>query len=256
MAEFWWEVNWYRRPTVGEDPFGLWLTARWKPGGPHKGTLGDLIRGHALEVITDCARCDGAVIATPQRDTSGVFASVERGRLVFTVKGREAVHRIFPVLPDTVNFVINVRQTPQASNVPGNIGTTQVVIVNCIPSPHHQCVVPQLIAKRQPDADSAAAENAPRRVYVPVIRFQNATLQKHVRVRVKTLYGKVWKVLSTGSLGGVTLNQAPLGPVLLEALCPRKNSEPTKISGTVFVMISPRVDSAAQLWSDPSVCLR
>jgi len=249
MPEFSWDVLWYGTSLVpGKDPMGLSLVVRWESGRPHKGTLSDLIRGHTVDVLIECMTCDGAAFVHPQRDGDSVFATVERGRLVFNVRGREAVHRIFPVLPDTVTFITG----------PTNVGSTQGVVVNCTPSLARQhprsCVVQP--PKQPPNADSAAAENAPRRVYVPVIRFQNATLQKHVRVRVKTLYGKVWKVLSTGSLGGVMLTQAPLGPVLLEALCPRQKSAPTKISGTVYVLIAPRADSAAQLWSDPSVCTR
>lgn len=258
MPEFFWKVGWNRASVVaGRDPLGLWLITRWEPGGPHKGTLGDLIRGYTLDPMIECTSCDGVAYTDPQRDTNAVFASVERGRLVFNVRGRAAVRRIFPVLPETVTFSRSIRQTsePQYSG-PSETTETQVVIVNCTPGANPQrrrsCIVPPVVVKRPPDADSAAAENAPRQVYVPVIRFANATLRKNVRVRIKKPDGSVWKVMSTGSLGGIRLSQPPLGPLLLEALCPDRRA----ISGTVFVQVSPRADTSVHLMTDPSVCPR
>ena len=260
MPEFFWEVGWNRAAVVaGKDPLGLWLITRWKPGGPHKGTLAQLIRGYTVDPMIDCTSCDGVVYVDSQRDTNTVFATVERSRLVFNVRGRAATHRIFPVLPQTVTFSRSIRQTSEPIyQGPSEKTETQVVIVNCVRGTNERrrsCVVPPPPpAKRPPDADSAAAENAPRRVHVSVIRFANATLAKHVRVRVKTMYGTVWKTLSTGSVGFVRLDQAPVGPLLLEALCPSNGSKRTTISGTAFLQIMPRQDTSVHLWSDPTVC--
>lgn len=259
MPEFAWQLDWDRPSIVpGKDPIGLWLITRWRSGGPHKGTLAELVRGYTLDPVIECTSCDGAVYTDPQRDTNTVFATVERGSLVFNIRGRQAMHRIFRVLPDTVTFSRSVMQTPHPQYGPGEISETQVVLVNCSPGKNPQrrrsCVVPAPVFKRRPDADSAAAENAPRQVYVPVIRFANATLRKHVRVRIKKPDGSVWKVLSTGSLGGVRLSQPPLGPLLLEALCPNRGSGQTAISGSVFIQVTPRADTSVHLMTDPTVC--
>jgi hypothetical protein len=260
--EYSWELGWDRAHYVdGRDPLGLWLVTRWKPGGPRKGTLADLIRGYTLDPMINCTTCDGAVYVDQRRDTNTVFASVERGRLVFNVRGREAVHRIFPALPETVTFSRSVRHIPQQEYGPVDSTEVQTVVVNCNLTGSGQsrrsCVVPPPVPpKAPPDADSAAAENAPRRVHVPVIRFANATLAKHVKVRVKKSFGTIWKVLSTGPNGFVRLDQAPVGPLLLEALCPSGGSKRTTISGTAFVQVVPRQDTSVQLWTDPTVCSR
>ena len=262
MPEFAWDIKWYGKPPFSfTDPVGLSMVSRWKVGGSHRGTLSDLIRGRTVDLLTSCAGCDAVELVHPQREADSVFASVERNRLVFNVRGREAVHRVFRKIPDTMFFIVTSRQTtPRSDSVLVQAESVQEVTVNCVPTATQRvpqsCLVQPVVAKRQPDADSAAAENAPRRVHVPVIRFENATLQKNVRVRLKTLYGKVWKILSTGSLGNVLITQPPIGPLLIEALCPRSSDGRTRISGTAFVMVEARQDTSVHMWSDPTVCPR
>jgi hypothetical protein len=260
MPEFSWMVTWYRVLVPGKDPMGLWLMTRWKVGGPRSGTLADLIRGYTLDPMIECLTCDGAVFRDPKRDTTTVFATIEGGRLVFNVRGREAIHRIFPVLSQTVTFSRSIRQTPHSYYGPGEITETQVVIVNCSSGGDRRrrrsCVVPPVVSKPPPDADSAAAENAPRQVYVPVIRFADAALLKHVNVRIKRTDGTIWRVISSGSLGAIRLSQPPIGPLLLQALCPPRGSKPRTISGSVFVQITPRTDTSVHLMADPTICPR
>jgi hypothetical protein len=259
-AEFMWEVSWpdqYIRD--GEDPLGLWLTTRWKPGGPHKGTLAQLVAGHTVDPMINCTTCDMAVYTDPERDSTKVFATVEGGRLVFNIRGREAVHRIFPSIPDTVTFSKTVRQTPLRDYGPGDTEESQTVLVNCRNTSaggrRRSCVVVPKVQMRLPDADSAAAENAPRQVYVVVLRFSDAELVRNIDVTIKKPSGKVWAVMSTGSLGAFSMRQPPLGPILLVARCPRGSLTRTFISGTLFLNVRPSFDSTVHLMTDQRPCL-
>jgi hypothetical protein len=56
---------------------------------------------------------------------------VENNRLVFVVRGAEAVRRIFPRTPTTVTFTQSVRHTPLAQYGPGEVSSSQQVLVNC-----------------------------------------------------------------------------------------------------------------------------
>lgn len=122
-AEYMWEIRWeIPDSSDGKRPFLLWLITRWKKGGPRSGSLAQLIAGVKLEPMIDCVTCDGAVYADPETDYKKVFASVEKnGDLVFTIRGADAVRRIFPTVPDSVAFSKTVRQTPLPQYGPGDV---------------------------------------------------------------------------------------------------------------------------------------
>jgi hypothetical protein len=256
-AEFMWEVRWpdqYIRD--GKDPLALWLTTRWKPGGPHKGNLAKLVAGRTVNPMINCTSCDMAVYLDPERDTTKVFATVEGGRLVFNVRGREAVRRIFSTIPDTVTFVRTVRQTPLPQYGPDDTENSQTVLVNCQSTlssgRRRTCIVAP--KKRAPDTDSAAAENTPREVYVDVLRFSDASLVRNIEVIIKTPDNKVWAVMSSGQVGGFWMRQPPLGPLLLLATCPHGTPTRSTVSGTLFLGITPHLDSTAHLMTDQTLC--
>jgi hypothetical protein len=255
-AEFMWEVRWPDRYIRdGEDPLSLWLSSRWKLGGPHKGNLAKLIAGRTVDPMINCTTCDGAVFVDTERDTTKVFATVEGGRLVFNIHGRDAVRRIFSKTPDVVTFVRTVRQTPREHG-PGDTENSQTILVNCHSAAtegrRSACIVPP--KKKPPDPDSAAAANTPREVYVQVLRFSDASLVRNIEVMIKTPDNKVWAVMSTGQVGGFWMRQPPLGPLLLLAKCPRGSPTRTTISGTLFLGIAPHLDSTVHLMTDLTLC--
>jgi hypothetical protein len=117
--------------SVGEAPYLLWLIKRWKVGGPRKGSLQQLISGVPLQPMVECTTCDGAVFEDPDTDHSNIFATIENSRLVFVVRGAEAVRRIFPTTPARVTFSQTVRHTPLPQYGPGDVSSSQQVLVNC-----------------------------------------------------------------------------------------------------------------------------
>jgi len=220
-----------------------------EPNGPRRGTLGELIAGSTLEPLIDCLSCDGAAFVDPDRDTSTMFAHVERGRVVFRLNGRSAVKHVFPIVPSTVVFEVT-------NNLGGNGSPSneqrQVVRVNCHPrNLSDSCIVRE---KTIPNADSVAAKNAPRRIYVIVTRFSNATLMHDVLVSIRTLYNKEWARMKTGNPQGFVMLQPPLGPLLLQAHCPQSTRAHPRIFGTAFVTVRPEVDSTVNIIGDPAVC--
>jgi hypothetical protein len=148
-AEYMWEVRWDIADGLhGDTPYLLWLIKRWKAGGPRKGSLKQLISGVSLEPMVECTTCDGAVFEAPDTDHSKVFATIENGRLVFVVRGAEAVRRIFPTMPTMVAFSQTVRHTPLPQYGPGDVNSSQQVVVNCRNSDEsadakHRCDVKQ-----------------------------------------------------------------------------------------------------------------
>ena len=130
--EYMWDVGWQIADSLaGKAPYFLSLVQRWKAGGPRKGSLKQLISGVSLQPMIECTTCDGAVFEDPDTDHSNVFATIENGRLVFVVHGAEAVRRIFPRIPTTVTFTQTVRHTPLSQYGPGDVSSSQPVLVNC-----------------------------------------------------------------------------------------------------------------------------
>jgi hypothetical protein len=115
-----WYVSWeIPRSLDGKSPQMLWLIKRWKPGGPRKGSLRELIVGDTLDAYINCVTCDGAVLDDRAIDHTKVFATVEDGWLIFIVRGADAVRHVFPVVPTSVTFSASIRQTPKRDYGPG-----------------------------------------------------------------------------------------------------------------------------------------
>jgi hypothetical protein len=71
-----------------------------------------------------CMSCDAiAYVALPDSD---VIATIEQGRLVFTINGSQAIARIFPKLPSTVAFVRHAGDSVLSRRVKVGEDTVQV----------------------------------------------------------------------------------------------------------------------------------
>jgi hypothetical protein len=96
-----WEVAW--EPPAerkGTDPEALWVVVRWEPGRSTPAPLRALLAGTPIEVMTWCTSCGSpAVIGAQDR---AVTFEVQEGLVVFRIRGRQAIARIFPQRPDTV----------------------------------------------------------------------------------------------------------------------------------------------------------
>jgi hypothetical protein len=130
--EYMWGVQWEIADSLhGEAPYLLWLIKRWKAGGPRKGSLKQLISAVPLQPMVQCTTCDGVIFEDPDTDHSKIFASIENSRLVFVVRGAEAVRRIFPKTPTSVSFSQTVRHVALSQYGPGDVSSSQQVLVNC-----------------------------------------------------------------------------------------------------------------------------
>ncbi|HEY4953998.1 MAG TPA: hypothetical protein VII02_03840, partial [Gemmatimonadaceae bacterium] len=116
---------------AGEAPYLLWLIKGWKAGGPRKGSLKQLISAVPLQPMVGCTTCDGAVLEDPDTDHSKVFATIDNSRLVFVVRGAEAVRHIFPRPPARVAFLQTVGHARLLQYGPGDVSASQQVLVNC-----------------------------------------------------------------------------------------------------------------------------
>jgi hypothetical protein len=102
-TEFMWEVSWDPpEDQHGNDPHALALITHRRLGGPRTGSLSMLVSRDSLAVLTECTTCD-AVASIPETDPD-VFAEVKNGWLIFRVRGRKTVQRVFPAIPDSVTF--------------------------------------------------------------------------------------------------------------------------------------------------------
>jgi hypothetical protein len=107
---FSWNVAWETPETTAASdyPYGLVLIVRWKPGGERAGPLAELITSDPLQTKSSC-HCSGPVyLAKPD---PGLIASVEEGHLVFSIRGSDAVRRILPIVPDSVEFSYHLGRT-------------------------------------------------------------------------------------------------------------------------------------------------
>lgn len=104
-----WEVDWHRGlgyERFGVDPQAINFSLRWKRTTTLEWALNDLLKQSAPEVFTFCKTC-GTPAVTVQLDRS-VTATFENRRVVFWVHGRDAVHKIFPNVPDSVTFTRHI----------------------------------------------------------------------------------------------------------------------------------------------------
>ena len=100
---FIWDVTWETPETTAasDAPYGIVLIVRWKPGGEQKGSLAKLVSSDPVQTKSSC-HCAGPVYVA--REDPDLFASVEGGRLVFNIRGSDAIRRILPAVPDSVDF--------------------------------------------------------------------------------------------------------------------------------------------------------
>ncbi len=130
--EYMWGVEWETADSLaGEAPYMLWLIKGWKAGGPRKGSLKQLISAVPLQPMVGCTTCDGAVLEDPDTDHSKVFATIDNSRLVFVVRGAEAVRHIFLRPPARVAFLQTVGHARLLQYGPGDVSASQQVLVNC-----------------------------------------------------------------------------------------------------------------------------
>ena len=256
--EYMWQVSW-RVPEakVGEVPFSLWLVTGWKPGGPRKGTLAELVAGRPLEEMIHCRTCDQpAMFSKRDTDRKNVFASVDNDHLVFTARGREAVKQLFPTIPTFVTFDKSVRQVAMREYGPGDIEESQNVFVNCRSSDstaasRHRCEVPSESQRR------AQLSGSPRRVRVVAISYDGASLARNLDVRIRREDGKKpVSVRSTGSAGEFVLLHPASDSVTLEAVCRDTGRSQRTISGLLGLYVAPGPDTTVQLVVRPERCTR
>lgn len=100
-----WEVDWERAmdyERFGVDPHGIAVTAPWQRDSVRTMTFAELLAGIRPEVLTFCRSC-GTPAAMPREDPA-VSVSMNGRQVVVTVRGADAVRRIFPTVPDSVTL--------------------------------------------------------------------------------------------------------------------------------------------------------
>jgi hypothetical protein len=107
--EYVWMVTWdINEERLGKDPDGVGSTVYWRPGGPHAGPLDSLLRIANTTLDTYCSDCIGDIPRSIPRVDPAVTVRSRNNRVILTVVGREAIRRIFPVVPDSVQFYRDV----------------------------------------------------------------------------------------------------------------------------------------------------
>ena len=91
-----------RSGRFGVDPHAITTVARWRPGTARPWTVAELVATLRPQVLTFCRSC-GTPAAMPREDAA-VQVSVVEGRVVVSIRGADAVRRIFPSVPDSVTF--------------------------------------------------------------------------------------------------------------------------------------------------------
>ena len=258
--EYMWQVSWYVPDAKAwEAPFSLLLIKGLMPGGPRKGTLTELIASHPLEEMIHCTTCHApAMFANPHVDRKNVFAGVDNDHLVFTVRGREAVRKLFPTIPRTVVFEKRVRQVVTREYGPGDTEESQNVFVNCRSSDstaesRHRCDVPSESQRRH----QAANGTAPRRMRVVAISYDGASLVRNLDVRIRSEDAKKpVAVRSTGRAGEFVLLHPAPDSVTLESVCRNNGRRQRAISGLLGLYLAPGPDTTVQLVVHPERCAR
>lgn len=126
-----WDVSWETpADRNGIDPCALWLIQYFKSGGPHKGSLKSLIEWLRLQPMVKSTKDITGVDRVRRVDYKKVFATVEDGRLVFIVRGADAVEQIFPTIPSKVTFRAIIEETPERRWGGGSAREYKTVLVN------------------------------------------------------------------------------------------------------------------------------
>jgi hypothetical protein len=118
-----WEVDWdLPRLERGTRPHGIWVVVSWPGDRPERGSVGEVVAEARPTVMTqDTTVSESVSIA---QEDSAVTVLLQRDRVVLRVKGARAVDRIFPVVPDSVQFYRRVGGAAEAEEfaVPVEVG--------------------------------------------------------------------------------------------------------------------------------------
>ena len=256
-TDYFWIIGW-RNPAAGrDDPVNLWLSANQPPEGKPIRSLAELISKSRLEVMVECHSCDQPAVFPDQSfDTTKVRAHIDGGRLVFTVRGREAINEIFPHIPRVVTFRTTVRHKPNGKSELADIDRVQTVLVHCRISDstgatRRRCNAPTN-ARLAPDAVDSTA---PRRVKVVAIAYDGASLARNRDVRIKSEDLKLPPVIkSTGSSGAFRVLRPSRDSLTFEALCPARSNGPSDVSGEVALYLAAGRDTTVQVIVDERRC--
>ena len=104
-----WEVNWQAGPSNDPPtvhPEVLQLLVPWVREPTRTWPLRELVARFRPRVLTYiCVTCkESAVSRSVPSDDPAVKAHVEGRSIVLTIEGRDAIRRIFPVVPESVTF--------------------------------------------------------------------------------------------------------------------------------------------------------
>jgi len=104
-----WEVSWQAGPTTDPSappPELLRLLLRWHREPARTWPLRELVAQFPPRVLTYiCVTCRmPAPTRSVPSDDPAVKAHADGRRIVFTIEGRDAIRRIFPVVPESVTF--------------------------------------------------------------------------------------------------------------------------------------------------------
>ena len=104
-----WEVSWQAGPSNDPPtvhPEILQLLMPWVREPTRTRPLRELVAQFPPRVLTYiCVTCkESALARSVPSDDPAVKAHVDGRRVVFTIEGRDAIRRIFPVVPESVTF--------------------------------------------------------------------------------------------------------------------------------------------------------
>jgi len=107
--EYVWMVTWdIEEDRIGKDPDGVSSAVYWRPGGPHTGSLESLLRIATTTLDTYCSDCPGDIPRSRPRIDPAVTVASRNHRVILTILGKDAIQRVFPVIPDSVQFYRDV----------------------------------------------------------------------------------------------------------------------------------------------------
>lgn len=104
-----WEVSWEKfldDRRFGVDPHAIALVVGWRDVPAQEYTLAELLLQSRPEVHTFCQSC--RTPASRIEVDSAVRVHMEGRHVVFEVRGRAAIRRILPTVPDSVTFTRRV----------------------------------------------------------------------------------------------------------------------------------------------------
>ena len=104
------------------------------------------------------------------------------------------------------------------------------------------------------NVDSLHDANDRRWFSVVVIEFDHMDIVPYP-VMFRNPIGSPWGPVYPGKEGYLIVEQPPLGPTLVEAICPGLRTV-RLIAGSTMVRVTPRMQGNVQVWVDPKICKR